>query len=69
MPRSKKPVSAAAAARSCPLPPAPVRQELMAIMAAAPAPVRRALCDLLLSVKAGLAAAGQTPKFVDARAK
>ena len=66
MPRSKKPT--AAPPRDCPLPPQPVRQELMAIMAEAPAPVRRALGDLLLSIKAGLDAAGQTPKFVDARA-
>ncbi len=67
MPRSKK--SAVQAARVCPAPPQPIRQELMAIMAAAPAPVRRALGDLLLSVKAGLEAAGQTPKFVDAQAR
>lgn len=67
MPRSKK--SAVQAARVCPTPPAPIRQELMAIMAAAPAPVRRALGELLLSVKAGLDAANQTPKFVDAQAR
>ena len=67
MPRSKK--TPDPAVQACPTPPQPVRQELMAVMAAAPAPVRRALCDLLLSVKAGLAAAGQTPKFIDARAR
>ncbi len=67
MPRSKKMPDPAV--QACPTPPQPVRQELMDIMAAAPPAVRRALCDLLLSVKAGLAAAGQTPKFVDARAR
>lgn len=72
MPRSKKPSAAQAApGQACPAPPQPqpVRQELMALMGAAPAPVRHALGDLLLSVKAGLEAAGQTPKFVDARAR
>ncbi|OGR37063.1 MAG: hypothetical protein A2051_06095 [Desulfovibrionales bacterium GWA2_65_9] len=46
-----------------------MRQELMALMAAAPPPVRRALGELMGSIKAGLEAAGQTPKFIDARAR
>ncbi len=54
---------------SCPVPPRPVRQELLTIMAAAPAPVRRALCDLMRSVKAGLDAGGKVPTFADGRAK
>jgi hypothetical protein len=66
MPRSKKHTDAA---KACPVPPQPLRQELMAIMAAAPPAVRHALNDLLLSVKAGLEAAGQAPKFVDAQAR
>ena len=67
MPRSKK--SAVQPARVCPAPPQPIRQELLGIMAAAPAPVRRALGDLMLTVKAGLDAANQTPKFIDGRAR
>ena len=51
------------------MPPQPVRQELLSILAAAPAPARRAMCDLLRSIHAGLAAAGKTPTFVDARAQ
>lgn len=61
MPRRQRP-------EVCPLPPLPVRQELMSILAQAPPPARRAMCDLMRSVKAGLAAAGKTPTFVDARA-
>jgi len=38
-------------------------------MAAAPAPVRRAMCDLLRSIRAGMEAAGKTPTFVDGHAK
>lgn len=38
-------------------------------MGEAPAPVRRAMCDLMRSVKAGLEAAGKRPVFVDGRAK
>ncbi|WP_143337437.1 histidine kinase [Humidesulfovibrio mexicanus] len=53
----------------CPVPPRPLRQELLSIMGEAPAPVRRAMCDLLHSVKAGLEAAGKRPVFVDGRAK
>jgi len=53
----------------CPIPPQPIRQELLGIMAAAPPTVRLALCDLLRSVKAGLEAAGKTPTFVDGRAR
>jgi len=64
MPRSKK-----TSAQACPVPPPPVRQELMAIMGAAPPAVRRSMGELMLSIKAGLTAANQTPKFVDARAK
>ncbi|MDO9083111.1 MAG: histidine kinase [Humidesulfovibrio sp.] len=64
MPRSKKLTT-----QTCPVPPQPVRQELLAILGAAPAPVRRAMADLLSSIKAGLAAAGETPQFADARAK
>jgi hypothetical protein len=67
MPRSKK--LSAPAVQACPVPPAPIHQELMEIMAAAPPPVRRAMGELMGSIKAGLAAAGQTPQFVDARAK
>jgi len=55
--------------QACPVPPRPVRQELLAIVGAAPAPVRRALCDLMRSVKEGLTAAGKTPTFVDGRAR
>jgi len=70
MPRSKKaPIQNNQTNQACPAPPQPVRQELLEIMGQAPAPVRRAMADLLLSIKAGLAAAGQTPQFVDARAK
>jgi hypothetical protein len=54
---------------SCPPQPLPIREELLAIMAAAPPTVRHAMCDLMRSVKAGLDAAGKTPTFVDARAK
>ncbi|MBI5518491.1 MAG: histidine kinase [Desulfovibrio sp.] len=54
---------------ACPLPPRPLRQELLAIIGAAPAPVRQAICELMRSVKAGLDAAGKRPTFVDARAK
>jgi len=53
----------------CPAPPQPVREELSRILGEAPAPARRAMCDLLLSVKAGLDAGRRTPKFVDARAR
>jgi len=53
----------------CPVPPRPIRQELLAVMAAAPAPVRRAMCDLLRSIRAGMEAAGKTPTFVDGHAK
>lgn len=53
----------------CPVPPRPVRQELLTLMSAAPAPVRLAMCDLLRSIKAGLDAAGKTPTFVDGRAR
>lgn len=65
MPRSKKP----SPPPICPVPPLPMRQELLNVMAAAPAPVRKAMGDLLLSIKSGLDAAGKVPKFVDARAK
>ena len=67
MPRSRK--TPVPAANDCPMPPQPIRQELLAIMAAAPPSVRRALGELMLSVKAGLDAAGQAPKFVDAHAR
>ncbi len=67
MPRSKK-STVPAAQVVCPVPPRPLRQELLEIMGAAPAPVRHAMADLMASIKAGLAAAGQTPQFVDARA-
>jgi len=53
----------------CPVPPRPIRQELLAIMAAAPPTVRRALCDLMRSIKSGLDAGGKAPSFVDGRAK
>ncbi len=65
MPRSKKLTNQAV----CPVPPQPIRQELLDILGAAPAPVRRAMADLFSSIKAGLAAAGETPQFADARAK
>ncbi len=65
MPRSKKNITA----QDCPLPPPPVRQALLTVIGQAPPAARRAMCDLLLSVKAGLDAAGKAPKFVDARAK
>ena len=41
----------------------------MTVMAAAPPTVRKAMGDLMLSVKSGLDAAGKVPKFVDARAR
>jgi branched-subunit amino acid ABC-type transport system permease component len=53
----------------CPVPPRPIRQELLTIMGAAPPTVRRAMCDLMRSIKAGLDAGGKTPSFVDGRAK
>ncbi|OIO04492.1 MAG: hypothetical protein AUJ49_02765 [Desulfovibrionaceae bacterium CG1_02_65_16] len=62
MPRSLQP-------QFCPVPPRPVRQELMEIMGAAPPTVRRAMCDLMRSIKDGLTDAGKTPTFIDARAK
>ncbi len=62
MPRSIQP-------QVCPYPPPPIRKQLMDIMAAAPPVVRRAMCDLMRSIKAGLEAAGKTPVFIDARAK
>lgn len=65
MPRIKK----TAAPQFCPAPPLPIRQEIMAVMAAAPPTVRKAMGDLMLSVKSGLDAAGKVPKFVDARAR
>ena len=41
----------------------------MEIMGAAPPTVRRAMCDLLRSIREGLSAAGKTPTFIDARAR
>ncbi|MDR3639740.1 MAG: histidine kinase [Humidesulfovibrio sp.] len=61
MPRSIQP-------KACPAPPLPIREELLDILAAAPPAARRAMCDLMRSVQAGLEAAGKTPTFVDARA-
>jgi len=55
--------------QDCPAPPPPVRAELMRILGEAPAPARRAMCDLILSVKAGLEAGRRTPRFADARAQ
>jgi len=62
MPRSSQP-------QACPVPPRPVRQELLDILAAAPPAARHAMCDLMRSIKTGLETAGKTPSFVDGRAR
>jgi len=65
MPRSKKTPPPA----SCPAPPPTVREELLRVMGEAPPAARRAMADLLLSVKAGMDASLRKPTFVDARAR
>ncbi len=76
MPRTK---AASQQPRFCPRPPLPIREELLAILGAAPAPVRHALAELMLSIRSGLDAAGLVAaggdgkskplRFVDASAK